>query len=125
MRSDDFYMVLPSNSSPDTYPNNSAGDFIVNWENPVELDPDANWHVALTELNYIYHSSTISTNYSIKYKVVYLDEQYHVHQKLFYDPQAFNRVGHQLLEEVKWDYSHRGPNFTFSSLSGDPQPNEL
>jgi len=41
MRIDDFYMVLPSNASPDTHPNNTAGDFIVNWENPVDSDPDA------------------------------------------------------------------------------------
>jgi len=97
MRTNDFYMVLPSNASPESQPNNTAGNFIVNWENPVDLDPDSKWHVALTELSYVYHPSTISTNYSIKYKIIHLDEQYRVPQKLYYDPQAPNGVGHQLL----------------------------
>ena len=97
MRTNDFYMVLPSNASPESQPNNTAGNFIVNWENPVDLDPDSKWHVALTELSYVYHPSTISTNYSIKYKIIHLDEQYRLPQKLYYDPQAPNGVGHQLL----------------------------
>ena len=58
MKSDDFYMVLPSNASRDSQTNHSPGDF-VNWENPIDLDQQAKWHVALTELNYIYHPSTI------------------------------------------------------------------
>ena len=35
----DFYMVLPSNASPNTHPNNSASDFIISWEDSFELNP--------------------------------------------------------------------------------------
>ena len=68
MNDEDFYMVLPSNSSPDTHPNNNASDFIVTWKNPIHLNPSAKWKAALTELSYIYKPSTISTNLSIKYE---------------------------------------------------------
>ena len=64
---DDFYMVLPSNASPNNQPNNTAGDFIVTWENPIDLDRDSSWKVAMIELSYLYKPSTVSTNYSIKY----------------------------------------------------------
>ena len=104
MKSDDFYMVLPSNASPDSQPNNSAGDFIVNWENPIDLDQQAKWHVALTELNYIYHPSTISTNYSIVYDRTVMTEQYNVKMKLFHDPKAKDEIGHKLVENVWWDH---------------------
>jgi hypothetical protein len=66
-KGDDFYMILPSNASPDTHPNNKASDFIVAWENPIELDTSSKWKVALTELSYIYQPSTISSAYRIIY----------------------------------------------------------
>ena len=114
-------MVLPSNASPNTHPNNTAGDFVVNWENPVELDPDANWHVALTEVNYIYNPSTISTNYSIEYSIVYLDDAYHVNQKVYCDPRAPNLILHDVIGEVKWKHTKLGPNMASIPYNGDPE----
>ena len=35
----DFFMVLPSNASPDTHPKNTATDFTVSLQNPIKLDP--------------------------------------------------------------------------------------
>lgn len=64
---DDFYMILPSNASPRTHPNNNAADYIVTWENPIYLDPDYNWKVAMTEISYIYKPSTLTKSYSIHY----------------------------------------------------------
>ncbi|HAN73255.1 MAG TPA: hypothetical protein DCQ63_02390 [Planktothrix sp. UBA8402] len=61
-------MVLPSNSSPNTYPRNIAADYIVGWDRSIELDPNENWKVALTEASYIYHPHTISSNLSIEYE---------------------------------------------------------
>ena len=61
-------MVLPSNSSPNTYPRNIAADYIVGWDRAIELDPNENWKVALTEASYIYHPHTISSNLSIEYE---------------------------------------------------------
>jgi len=129
MRTDDFYMILPSNSSPNTYPNNTAGDFIVNWENPVELDPDEKWHVALTELTYVYSPSTISTNYSIKYKRVVKVEQYRIDLKPYYDPQGKDGISYQLLKDVEWDHFHlqyQEPEYAeyVPTNSGVDQPNE-
>ena len=65
---DDFYMVLPSNASPNTHPDNNAANFTVSWETPIILDPNVKWKVALTELSYIYHPHTISSNLSIYYE---------------------------------------------------------
>jgi hypothetical protein len=59
--------VLPSNACPLIHPDNKASDFIVSWENPVQLDPESNWKVALSELSYVYSPSTLSSTYSIKY----------------------------------------------------------
>ena len=77
MKHEDFYLVLPSNSSPLTQPKNTAADYIVDWENPIELDPNSKWKVALSELSYIYSPITISSHYSIRYgKVIQ-------HEKIF------------------------------------------
>jgi hypothetical protein len=67
-------MVLPSNASPNTQPDNHAANFTVDWETPVELDPNANWKVAMTEINYIYQPHTISSNLSILYRKMELSK---------------------------------------------------
>ena len=43
----DFFMVLPSNASPDTHSKNTATDFTVSLQNPIKLDPKRSWKVAL------------------------------------------------------------------------------
>lgn len=68
MSNNDFYMILPSNASPATNPDNHPSDYIVTWENSIDLDPNYNWTVALTELSYIYSTNTIAMQYGIKYK---------------------------------------------------------
>ena len=67
---DEFYMVLPSNSSPKSHPSNIAADYIVGWDAPIELDPNENWKVALTEASYIFHPHTISSNLDIEYETM-------------------------------------------------------
>ena len=69
MSQDEFYMVLPSNACATNHPNNSASDYIVTWENPIELDSADRWKVAMTELSYIYRPTTISSNYAFKYSI--------------------------------------------------------
>ena len=61
-------MVLPSNASPLTHPQNSAADYCISWDTAIELNPNDNWKVALTEACYTYHPHTISTNLSIEYE---------------------------------------------------------
>ena len=65
---DDFYMVLPSNASPDLYPNNNASSFIVSWDQSIELNQNDLWKVALTECDYMYRPHTLTTNYAIEIK---------------------------------------------------------
>ena len=48
----DFYMVLPSNASPDMHPKNTATDFTVSLQNPIKLDPKRSWTVALMDMCY-------------------------------------------------------------------------
>lgn len=64
---DSFYMILPSNASPRTHPNNHASDYIVAWENPIYLNPEFKWKVALTEISYIYKPTTLSSSYRIEF----------------------------------------------------------
>jgi hypothetical protein len=65
---DDFYMVLPSNSSPITRPNNMASDYTVTWDQEIELDPKFNWQVAMTEISYNYSNQCIIGNLGLKYR---------------------------------------------------------
>jgi len=48
----DFFMVLPSNASPDTHPKNTATDFTVSLQNPIKLDPKRSWKVALMDMSH-------------------------------------------------------------------------
>ena len=52
----DFYHVLPSNTSPDYFPNNNASEYSTPLDNPYVLS--ANWEVGLMDLSY---SSCINT----------------------------------------------------------------
>ena len=65
MQNDDFCMVLPSNAKPKTQPNNHTADFIVDSENPLELDPSYRWTCAMTEISYIYKPTTLYGSYDI------------------------------------------------------------
>ena len=48
----EFFMVLPSNASPDTHPNNTATDFTVSLQNPIKLAAKRSWKVALMDMCY-------------------------------------------------------------------------
>ena len=60
-----FYMVLPSNSCPDTQPNNNASKYIVDYTNSIDLRGD--WQVALTDVMIYYSPATIRKESYIKY----------------------------------------------------------
>ena len=49
-----FYVILPSNSHPDIYPNNNASNFRVSYKNPTEFAQPTEWKVTLAEMTY-YH----------------------------------------------------------------------
>ena len=63
----DFYMILPSNSNPNTQPNNAANKFIVEWEEPIIFNNSKNWKVALTEFSYYYQPISSTVDMGIKY----------------------------------------------------------
>jgi len=46
-----FYIVLPSNSSMDIFPNNNIANFTVNLPAPLELDP-TQWEIGLSEIQF-------------------------------------------------------------------------
>lgn len=62
---DSFYMFLPSNSSPDTQPNNDASKYIVDYENSINFH--GTWQVAMTDVMIFYTPSTIRKGSYIKY----------------------------------------------------------
>ena len=50
MASDDFYLVLPSNSSTSMYPNNTLAQYVTNLPRRVCLSGE--WECGLTEIHY-------------------------------------------------------------------------
>lgn len=62
----DHFVVLPSNACENVHPNNTAGQFHVSWENPLELNGKG-WHVALTEMNYDYSPMSVNPSYGVEY----------------------------------------------------------
>lgn len=65
---DNFYMVLPSNSSATIYPDNTASNFKIDWETPIYLD--GQWEIALYEISFIYPPSTYLSNAVMQYSRV-------------------------------------------------------
>ena len=61
----DFYAVLPSNSCPETQPNNTASSFYVDFENKINFEGD--WEVALTEYNFNYFPASIPMELKMTY----------------------------------------------------------
>ena len=58
-------MVLPSNGCPDTHPENEANNYVISWEQPIQLNA-TKWKVALTEANFSYTMSSMSTMFGIR-----------------------------------------------------------
>ena len=98
---DDFYLVLPSNASPDTQPNNNAADYVIDYANPIKLNPSNNWKVALTELSYIYSPATISSDYCIKYEQ-YEEHKYTWDVKLNIQCKRYVKLNEMCLETVDY-----------------------
>ena len=48
---DNFYLMLPSNSSMDVFPDNTLSKFKVNLSQPIDLNPH-NWEVGLAEIQF-------------------------------------------------------------------------
>lgn len=101
MVSDEFYMVLPSNASPLTHPQNSAADYCISWDTAIELNPNENWKVALTEACYTYHPHTISTNLSIEYECM---ETKIIHKEVHY----FRFNNHLIFGDNTIGIAHHG-----------------
>jgi len=59
-------MVLPSNSCPDTQPDNRASKFIVDYENSINLT--GTWQVAMIDALIYYTPATIRKDSYIKYQ---------------------------------------------------------
>ena len=60
-----FYMILPSNGSADTRPNNNSSNYIIDWDRVIELKGD--WEVALTEYSFHYLPNVSTKPLSITY----------------------------------------------------------
>lgn len=67
---DDFYVVLPSNSNPNTHPNNNASNYVVSWENPILLNNVKEWKVALTEMSFNFSPRSVTPTSGVEYDVV-------------------------------------------------------
>ena len=61
---DDFYMLLPSDSCSNIHTNNSANNFTVSWQNPIDL---SNSKVALTNMTLIQETPYKFSKYGLSY----------------------------------------------------------
>mgnify|MGYP006384017557 FL=1 len=66
MKKSDFYMVLPSNSCPLNHPNNTAANFIVEFQNPIYFK--GQWEVALQEFSFVYSPFEILSKSKIEWR---------------------------------------------------------
>ena len=66
----DFYLMLTSNASPITQPNNTSSHFINEYKDAIELDTSLRWRVALTELSYRFEPTTFSDKAAIRYHYI-------------------------------------------------------
>ena len=66
MGTDDFYVVLPSNACAKVHPENTANNYRVSWETPLEFNED-DWRVALIEANFSHVVSFANSNFGIRY----------------------------------------------------------
>ena len=132
VESDDFYMILPSNSSPNTHPTNNASDYTVTWENAKNLDTKYQWGVAMTEMSYKYSSQCYIDNFSLRYSVPLirksLTDRFHIglwyttigHRSLY---QIFSKSGvdtdsfYHLQGQKQFSFSHIDNTWIFQSSS--------
>ena len=84
--SNEFFVVLPSNSCPLVHPDNSASNFTVSWENPLLLDSSSPWKVALTEMSYNFSPRAPNYDFQLRYNYSYSPRK---------------KIGDYVLE---WDY---------------------
>jgi len=120
-RGDDFYMVLPSNASPNLYPNNNASSFTVSWDQSIELNQNDLWKVALTECDYMYHPHTLTTNYAIEIKYFKRSNRRNVRVHFLFSAYKVNdykrlyiRYGKDKAEQNRTLLNVTGNNKTFS-----------
>ena len=67
MNKSEFYMVLPSNSCPLNYPDNTASNFKVEFGNPIYFK--GQWEVALQEFSFVYAPFEILSKSTIEWGI--------------------------------------------------------
>ena len=95
-----MYVTLPSNSSPDYYPENKISDYIVHL--PKELQLLGSWEVGLAEIQFNHSLHNVDTT---KYWVIYKRGEVHIKTKLpsgyYQEPKQLIRL---LLNQMKHDF---------------------
>ena len=80
----EFYIILPSNGCKDTQPNNNASDFIIQWNNPYNLQ--GKWQVALTEFKRNFPIYTLPANSKIHIETINLPKGLISLEKIEFEP---------------------------------------
>ena len=95
-----MYATLPSNSSPDYYPENKISDYIVHL--PEELQLPGSWEVGLAEIQFNHSWYNVDTT---SYWVIYQRGEIHIKSKLpsgyYQEPKQLIRL---LLNQMKHDF---------------------
>ena len=97
-----MYVALPSNSSPDYYPENKISDCIVHL--PKELQLPGSWEVGLVKIQFNHSWYNVDTC-TTKYWVIYQRGEVHIKTKLpsgyYQEPKQLIRL---LLDQIKHDF---------------------
>lgn len=67
MSGNQFFVVLPSDSSMDIFPENKTSSYKVNFPNGIAVDPEK-WEVALQEIQFPHHWYNIRRGHNVIYK---------------------------------------------------------
>lgn len=117
-----FFIVLPSNSSMDLYPNNKTSSFKVNLSNALMLD-STKWEVALSEIQFQHTWYNIRDGKNIIFKelkhVPHEKKTVGIRTKITIPPGHYSSVDDILTELDKNDYTQkmRRIDYQFNALS--------
>ena len=96
---EEFYLVLPSNGCQLTQPNNNSSQYIIDWQN--ELNLNGKWEAALTEFSYLYKPIRFLSNSKIIYKTKPWTLKSETYFRMRRKPKKKKKKEKEINEEVK------------------------
>ena len=111
-----FYVVLPSNSSHDYYPDNTLTNFKTRL--PIEVDLTGEWCVGLAEIQYPYNWVSFERSDNVSFGIADATEMMEVHWHDFFIPPALYADKGELIAPIQ-EVMRKHPKIKKGNLSWD------